>query len=245
MKVDGKLLGPIGIFLFFIGLLLGMVILGIATMGDFEAYIFLPEVEGKSVLRTLNCPVVIDQSEVETVQVSLTNSTDNKITPAIWTHFSEGFVTILREERNNLTIQPGETQVVQWSISGDKATFGNWVLIKTYVYSQYPLPTSDASCGVFVADLKGLSGAQAYWFSVSASLVLMAIGVWIWAAKNRFKSTPATREWLRSFMILGGIVLIGLVTTTIGSHYVILNVGLLVVNVLAIITFLMRKLVSP
>ena len=240
MKIKGKTLARISFIIFFIGFIGGMIILGVSIMGDFEALMFKPAVDGKTLLTTLKCPVMMASSETGTITATLSNPTDSRISPSVWTHISAGFVTLVREERDNLILGPGESQQVQWTISEDDAAFGRrWVLFKTKVYSQYPLPSSYGACGVFVTDILNLTGAQVHAFSITLSVLLMAIGIGLYNRAMRRLKGLAVRNLTRSLLIFGSLVLLGLISTFIGSYLLILSALFFFLSLLAVISFLL------
>jgi hypothetical protein len=240
MNKESTPLQRISILIFFIGFLVGMLLLGIAVVGDFEGYVFYPTLMGDSVLTTLDCPVIMDSSEVGTITATMQNPSEKRITPTVWTHISEGFVTLVREDRVNLELEPGESQQVQWTVTEDDAAYDYWVLVKVYVYSQHPLPSSQGSCGVFVTDLKGFTGVQVYVFAFAISVLFMGVGTGIWFATNRPLRGKAVIDRTRTLVIMGAVVLLGLISTFIGSYLWIVGAVLLIIGVLLILIYLMR-----
>ena len=185
MTKENNLLRTAGIVLFFIGYLVVVFMIGLSVMGDFESYQFYPSIIGDKFFRFLDCPVMMAESEVGTITATIANPIDSKITPTVWVYISEGFTTLVREDRLNLTLEPGESQPIQWTITKDDAAYGNWVLVKIFVFSQYPLPSTHGSCGVFTADFMGLTGKQAHILSIAASGVLMVVGGGMWFINSR------------------------------------------------------------
>lgn len=236
MKARDKRLSQISLIIFFIGAIIGMTILGIAVMGDLEALMFKPSVDGETAITTLKCPVIMAYSETGKITITLSNPTDSRISPSVWTHISEGFVTLIREERENLFLEPGESQQVQWTITGDEAVFGGrWVLIKTKIYSQYPLPSGIGSCGVFVANLESITGEQVYISSLATSILLMGIGGGILNLKPAIKGGDKNRA--RSTLVMGIIVSIGLITITLGSYLLFVSGITFILGALGLPTF--------
>lgn len=236
MKAKDKKLARIGLFTFFIGAVMGMIILGIAVMGDLEALMFKPSIDGETAITTLKCPVIIDSSETGIITITVSNPTDSRISPSVWTHISSGFVTLVREERENLFLEPGESQQIQWTITEDEAAFGgHWVLMKTKIYSQYPLPSSVGSCGVLVANMKSITGEQVYISSLAASILLMGIGGGILNLKPAIRRGDKNRT--RSTLVMGIIVTIGLITITLGSYLLFVSGITFIFGLLGVTTF--------
>ncbi len=236
MKAKDKKIARIGIITFFIGAIIGMTILGMAVMGDLEALMFKPSVDGETALTTLKCPVIISSSETGIITITLSNPSDSRISPSVWTYISEGFITLIREEKENLFLEPGESQQLQWTITGEEAVFGGkWVLMKTKVFSQYPLPSSVGSCGVFVANMENISGEQIYISSLAVSILLMGIGGGFLNLKPAIRNADKNRS--RSTFVMGIIITIGLITITIGSYLLFVSGIIFIFGILGLTTF--------
>lgn len=239
MKKENKSLQIGGIIVFFLGYLVGVVILGLSVMGDFESHLFYPSIVGDKFFRNLDCPVMMDVSETGTITALITNPIDTKVTPSVWVHISEGSTTLLREDRVNLTLQPGESQPIQWTISNEDAAYGHWVLLKIFVYSQFPLPSSHGSCGVFTADFKGLTGKQAHLAAMVTSGVLMVVGGGLWFLGSRPLRGKPDQNMRRSLLIMTTVVSGGLLTTIIGSFLWFISGVIFIISVLLILIFLL------
>jgi hypothetical protein len=236
MQATDKKLARVSIIIFLLGYLLGMVILGLSVVGDFEAFMFKPTVDGKILLSTLKCPVMMASSETGTIAVTLSNPTESTISPYVKAHISAGFVTLIREERVNLFIEPYESQHLEWPIQADDAAYGgHWALVKILVSSQYPLPSSDASCGVFVTNLMGFTGTQVYTFFLIASVLFMGVGGGIINLKPSIRK--ADKNTARATLMMGIIGTLGLITTAIGSYLLLVSAIILVLGLLGFTTF--------
>jgi hypothetical protein len=239
-KVRIKGLARASIIIFFIGFIGGMTILAISVFGDYEALMFKSALDGKTALKTLDCPIMMATSGTNTISLTLSNPTNSRISPSVWANFSQGYLTLIREERENLFLEPDESTQLEWTVSGEDAAFeGRWVLAKVKVYSQYPLPSSLGSCGIFVADMFGFTGDQVLIFSISMSVLLMGLGFGLWIRATKPVKGPETNQWTRTFIILGGLVFLGLTTNFIGSHLMILSGIIFVISLVAVISFVL------
>jgi hypothetical protein len=240
MKVENNNLIRISLIIFFIGLFLGMVILGIAVMGDSEATIFHanPGFSGEP-LSSLNCPVMVDTSEEGIITATVPNPSDSRTSPSVWTSISAGSFTLVREERENLILEPGESQKLQWTISADDAAFGNWILVKVNVFSQYPLSPNLSYCGIFVADMKGFTGDQVFTFSLAASVLLLGLGAGLWHRSTKHLRGKAVSERRRSLVLVGGMLVIGLTATVLGSHLVLVSGIIFILNLIATVILIL------
>lgn len=241
MKEDGNSRLRIGVIIFFIGYFLGMCIIGISTFGDFEAYMFQFHIgfDGDEALSELDCPVMMASTETETITATFNNHSDTRISPSVWAQVSDGFFTVVRDYKENLFIEPGESKQLQWTIKPDDAVFGHWVLFKVHVYSQYPLPSKDGICGVFVTDMFGFTGGQVYIFSLFASVLLMVAGVGI--VNYRTPVRKKRKDFTRFSLLLGALVIIGLISTFVGSILTLLAGAVFIISVVALLSFLLWR----
>lgn len=243
IKKERKPLQLVGLILFFIGFLIGVFLLGLSSIGDFESYQFYPSIIGDKFFKSLDCPVMMADSEVGIISARVVNPIDSKITPTVWVHISEGNTTsLLREDRVNLTLDPGESQELQWTITKDDVAYGNWVLLKIFVFSQYPLPSTHGSCGVFTADFKGLTGKPVHILSMVTGGVLMLVGGNMWFMSSRPLRGRSALNMRRALIIMGAVVSGGVITTLIGSHLWVISGVIFVICVLLILIFLLGSI---
>ncbi len=241
MKEDGNKRLIISMIIFFIGYFLGMMIIGISTFGDFEAYMFQFHIgfDGDEALSKLDCPVMMASSETGTITATFHNPSHDRISPSVWAQVSDGFFTVVRDYKETLFIQPGESKQLQWTIKPDDAVFGHWVLFKVHVYSQYPLPSKDGICGVYVSDMFGFTGDQVYISSLVGSVFLMVAGVVI--LNYRIPIRKKGKDFTRLTLILGALVIIGLISTFIGSILTLLAGAVFIISVVALLSFLLWR----
>jgi hypothetical protein len=243
MLVIDKKLSRVSLIIFFIGYLWGMAILGISIFGDFEATMFQFHIgfEGDGTITGLDCPVMMASSDTETITATFSNPTDSRISPSVWAQISEGFYTVVRDYKENIFLEPGESKQLQWTITADDAVYDHWVLIKVHVYSQYPLPASDGVCGVFVADMLGFTGSQVFVFSLVMIVLLMGLGIGMWIRATKRLKGQTGRSLSFSLSLIGGMVMVGLVTTIIGSYLVFLSAAMFVISLVTVLSFLLWR----
>jgi hypothetical protein len=218
-----------------------MALSAIAVWGDLEASLFDSAIRGKEGLKTLKCPVMMTTSEERVVSVALTNSLDRPITYTVRAHISQGLVSLMREVNFKLPLAPGETQSLQWLVTPDDAAYGRVILVRVRHPGIYPLPSRDASCGIVVVDLPGLSGGQVFALALAASVLGLAGGLGLWAVASR-PLNKKERDVLRAMGVSAVCVLAGVAVGFMGWWLV--GLLMLVVNVLlvgAIVGFFVRK----
>jgi len=166
-----------GIVLFTFGLLLTIGLIVIATWPDLEADFYgfttlSPRQPGGA-----TCPVLMTSDERPVISARVTNKTPYKTNIAMTADIS-GFPD-LRTERNLVPFKPGETKTVSWTITAQDAVFHNFVLAEIYMGGAYPMPASQASCGVYVLSVQGVSGSLVYWALFALGLVTLSCGLFL------------------------------------------------------------------
>jgi hypothetical protein len=241
MKTRKTLLGILGVFIFAVGAVLGIAFYGGATWGDLEAFLFDATVDADASLGSLRCPIVITSTESGTLSARFENSMERPIKLTIRTHVSEGFVTLMREIEAMPSLEPGEKQRLEWTVTADDAAFGHLILARVFVKYPYPLPSRTAACGVLVIDLPGWTGSQVTALIVVGSFLCMVAGVGLWVAGNRPMS-GRTQDASRAMVALAVVVLLGIISSFI--EWWLLSGLLLVVALLligAIVSYFVRS----
>jgi hypothetical protein len=219
----------LSVFIFAVGIILGMVLSGVAVWGDLEASLFDATIRADATLATLRCPVMMTAKEIGTASAAFENPLKRPVTFTIRTHISRGYVTLMREISSKLSLAPGEKKALEWTVTPDDAAYGRLILLRVRLSAKYPLPSRDASCGILVVDLPHLSGKQIMVSTLAASLLSMVIGISLWVAVNRpLRGLP--RQVARAMGILAGSALVGMVLGLLGNW--LLGALLLVITLL-------------
>jgi len=206
----------VSLLVYALGALLGLVFLGAATWADIEGALFNPTLPADKTLSSIKCPLFINYSEVGEVKVTLGNPTDKVLRRAVRVHISAGFVTLFREARSQVVIEPGEKQQLSWPITAYDAAWERFVLARVYLHSNYPLPSEHASCGVLVVDLFNLPSSLVVVLAVAGSLLGMGIGLRLWSSLRK----PLRGRRRQAAFAMGGVaamLLAGVLASLAGS----------------------------
>jgi hypothetical protein len=208
MTSKSALVTKIGVLIFSLGALVGLVMLALIVWADLEAFLFDSSISTNGRIRSLDCPIIISRDEVAMPSLSITNPADRVIEPLIFIHVSEGYVTILRRLQTRQPIEPGSSRTYTWEITPEDAAYDLFILIRIHQFRAAPLPARTATCGVIVANLGGLSGEQAFRLAAITSLSAMAVGLLIWLRFNR--PVPGKKANASRAMVgLAGLLLLG------------------------------------
>jgi hypothetical protein len=96
------------------------------------------------------------------------NPADKDSTRYLRATISEGFSTLVRESKENVSIPAKDKKKVEWKIFPEDAAFERIVLFRLYIQSRYPYPSMSGSCGVVRLGFPWLNGNQ---------LLLLAAGL--------------------------------------------------------------------
>lgn len=231
MKVNNKISGTLGAFLFAAGFVVGFVVFAALVWADLEAAVFDTSIKGDKSLRTLRCPVLITEDEMGTISAAFHNPLDRPVNFFVRTRISDGFVTLMREDKEILRVEPGATERLEWTVAADDAAYDMVVLVKVLLMGHYPLPSRQATCGVLTLDVPFLSGRQIVALSIATSLVFMALGGGLWLASNRPLNEETQIGRARGMGALAASVLVGMLVGFVGSWLL----GLIVVIVTALL----------
>ncbi len=233
MRFRNKALRTLGAILFSLGFVIGLAVFAGAVWADFEAAMFDTSIRGDATLRGVRCPVIITKDETGIISAPFHNPLDRVANFAIRTRISEGFVTLMREEKELLPVAPGATERLEWTVTADDAAYGRVVLVRMLSRGGYPLPSRDASCGILVLDVPFLSGGQILTLGVVASFVLMALGGALWLVGSGPLREGFQLDLTRGMGALVGSVLIGMLVAFMGSW--LLGVALVVITALLVV----------
>lgn len=155
------------------GILIGLLLSLLAVWGDYEStsYGFLKRANAP--LRGLSCPVFLGRNEFGTISIRIKNSTDRHLSPGVRTEISTA-----QEPVSNLEfvqLAPGERSTLQRPVGPENVDLGSFILVSASVFSMYPLPDQEMTCGIFVLPMAG--GSQPLLIlSTTVSLLLMFVG---------------------------------------------------------------------
>jgi hypothetical protein len=156
------------------GILLGLLLSVLTVWGDYEAssYGFLRRAQAS--FRGLSCPVILGRNERGTVSVKISNPTDRTLSPGVLTQVS----TDLDPESkiDHVKVPPGGEVSVQTTIGPENIDLGSFIFVDVLVYSTYPIPDRENTCGILVLPV---SGALILIPGTVLSILFMAMGMYI------------------------------------------------------------------
>ena len=222
----------VGVILYIAGILAGSALVALSAWGDVEASTFDAALQTDETLNTLDCPVFIGQEENSVIAVEIVNTAERDVSPVVRARITQGYVTLVREHRGKVDIPQGESALIEWEISEEDAAYRQLILARVYQFSNYSLPSRQATCGVVVVPIPGLTGQQFYLMLFVSSLIFTAVGLLIWIPNRRNEADPGGRK-LRAYIYLAALLLVASLLNLLGNWLV--SVGLVVLAFLSLI----------
>lgn len=220
--------------IFFAGIALGLALAVTTIWPDYEAvrYFFTGAVFDP--FRGMKCPAFVTRSETATISASIENPSDRVVQPVYKVEVSGPLGRMLREQ---ISIPPHQTQKIEWTVNADDMDLRYFIFAKIAVLSFAGTPTREATCGIFVLNLNGLTGRQVLNISLAASVLGIFIGLLVWEREME-TVTKGFMQPQRVRRALGVVVLLAMLSGlmgwwTAGILFCVMAVLLLVITLLA------------
>ena len=171
------------LLIYSIGILTGMAIAAGLIWSDLEASLFDSGISPASLLQ-LNCPVAISTHETGMISATIENPTEKEKSFFMRTHISEGYLSLMREIKGQVSVPPDDKETISWEIFAEDAVYDRVVMFRIYINPSYPLPSQGNFCGVLVLDIPWLTGTQFFITLLVISLAAVIGGSILWRKAN-------------------------------------------------------------
>lgn len=218
------------LILFVLSAAIGFVLLTVGVWGDVEASMFDITHKGEKRLGTLSCPVVITSQDREEFSAKFHNPLERDIKPAVRVRVSSGHLTMVEQDDVKFQLAPDESRKLAWPVDPDDAVYGKMVLVKVYMFRNYPIPSKHDTCGILVLDVPAVTGNQLVYGSLGLSAIGMVAGIFLWRRNNELMNRRQ-QELYRAMYIMAGSLALGLVASMLG-RWLLGGVGLVVAMLL-------------
>jgi hypothetical protein len=208
-----KAIRNLAIFLFSVGVLLGMFLAGAATWTDLEATFYGFEKVANDPLTTLRCPVLMTATETGIIRATLSNNSELPVDARVRVYVSNpGPIRIVE---TITPLAPGETKKLEWTVTSEDVDFGNLILVKVLAFAYYKVPVREEWCGILVLNLPYLTGNQIFVSALVLGLLGMLIGIGLWVIGGR-PLKGKTLSAIRAMIWLVALVLADMVVSFMG-----------------------------
>lgn len=204
MSTSKKILNILIILLFCLGVVIGLALSGSMIWANFEASMFDPGLMGDEPLN-LHCPLLLTGNETGVASATFTNIGEWDVKLIVNATVSENYVVMYRRERTILSLAPGESQEVQWKVSGSEKVFGRFVFVKAANNRLMPNPSRAGTCGIVVINIPFLTGMELVILAISLTVLCLAAGAFLWYRGNR-PLRGKGRDVMRSMSWLSAVI---------------------------------------
>ncbi|MFN2114321.1 MAG: hypothetical protein ACK2T6_01310 [Anaerolineae bacterium] len=223
--------GSAGPALFFAGLALLAVLAFVSAWPDMEASVFDAgtSLAADEALRSMDCPVMIAADETSSVAASFANRSDRPESFLVRSRVTRGFITLVKEDTQQVHLEPGEERTLSWPIEADNAAYRRLVMARVLATRSAVHNAREGSCGVLVIGVTGISGQALFAVLLLAALALVAAGATDWWWRRR-PLLPTEQDTVRRVGALAALVAASLVLGLLGwwlpSHLALVTAAL-------------------
>jgi hypothetical protein len=219
----------LGMALFLIGVVVGMLLFGGSSWAGLEAAFYGFEDMGGGRLSGINCPVLITSSDVGTVSATFKNPNPTRIQFMVRGDISNR--GLFRTERMMIALDGHQSERVEWNVTSADIDLRNFIFVQISNYPAPNMPFRQGTCGIMVINLPQFTGKQVFTFAMIVVLVGILAGLILWENLGKPVSGKLP-EITRAMRTLGVLVLLGMLVSFMGSW--LLGALLFAASVLAI-----------
>lgn len=185
--------------------------------------------------RELRCPRLLGAHEEALIEARFRNDLDRPVSFRVRARFARKYLTLVREEAQQVRIAPGEAARVAWRVPASDAVYGRIVMARARANGSPLGPARQRVCGVLVVPTAGLPGGLALALGLTLGLALIVAGAGLWWAGRRPLDgegrASAGRQGLLAGTILAAL-LAALLGTWLPALVLLLTAALLAISLL-------------
>jgi hypothetical protein len=190
-----------------IGTALGLFLILTVTWADMEAASYGFSRLASPGLGGFKCPAWMTREERDKIALDVSNPTEGPLRPAIRTQIS---TPGLQEQfMENVQLSPGESKRLEWEVGPENIDLKSFIFAKTMVSGVYPVPSREATCGIYIVDPPG-RGEVIVPVLIGFSLLSMGAGLYgmkKWGHANAWVSKNDRILAFLAFLVALGLVL--------------------------------------
>ena len=195
-----------------VGLILGLYLIVVAAWADMESAFYGFNRLAEAGLRGFSCPVLMTRGETDTISLTVSNTTDKPISPAARLEVSTPLLT--QEYNESLKLAPGESIRLEWPVGPENIDLKRFIFAKALVFSAFPRPNQEATCGIYIVDLPG-SGKVI--LPVLIALSLLGMGFGVYGMIKLGASNDWAEKYVRPLAFLSIIIILGFAASFMGG----------------------------
>lgn len=161
--------------LYFLGVLATMALAALAAWPAFEGLSYFATGAGYAVYGGMHCPILISPREAGIIRADFANPTDAVIQRYYEVEIS-GRVAA-RHLEGQIALAPHTSEHVTWMVNAGDIDLEPFIFVKMDVLPIGNYGTREATCGILVADVAGMSGGEALSAGLAIGLLCLLGGV--------------------------------------------------------------------
>lgn len=197
---------------FFLGIAVGLSLAVASIWADYEAVWYFFTGARFDRFPGLKCPILATHSETVTISASIENPGDRAVQPFYRVVVSGPLGRMFREQ---IYIPPHKTQRAEWTVSADDVDLRYFIMTKITLFPFAGAQAREATCGIFVLKLDGLTGTQVLIISLAASTMGIIVGLSVWERQIALVNKGA-RQPHHVRRALGLVVLLAMFSSLMG-----------------------------
>lgn len=215
---------------FFLGVILGFVLAVLTIWTRMEAANYYFSGIKYDPFNGLRCPLIMAPSEKGIVVAVFDNPRDQDDKFFYRAEISGDVFT--RQLEDQILVPAHQTRSITLQVDTNDVDLRFFIFVKMSILPSATRPAREAVCGVLVANILGLTGAQVPTITLFFSLLMMAIGMALWQQTTNKEDQNIGR----AMQILGILVLLSMLLGAIG--WWLAGMALAVLTALLLIIFL-------
>jgi hypothetical protein len=203
----------IGTILFIVGIACGLALALSAIWGDFEAMSYFYTGAGNESFDGLRCPIIMSATSTASVSSTFDNPTEAEIQP--YYEVTVSGITGPRAFEGQLAVPAHSSKSVGWQVDAGDIDLGYFVMVKVKVLPVADHSTREATCGILVLTIGGLSGPTLLGIALTLSLLGIVSGLTLRELEERTRSGKAVHQQ-NALRALGVITLLAMLAGLMG-----------------------------
>ena len=196
---------------FFLGVVIGFARSVIAIWDNLEATDYYFTGAKHAAFNGLRCPLIIASTE-KGVVTAVFNNPSNETDNFFYRAEVSGKAFSKRTIEDQIAVPAHQAKIFRFNVDAKDVDLLFFILVKITILPNSLHPSQEATCGMIVANLLGLTGSQVSLVTLLISILGVGIGLFLWEKTN--SNVNGNRPRIVQF--LGLVVLLSLLATHMG-----------------------------
>jgi len=193
---------------FFMGVVIGFARSVVAIWDNLEATDYYFTGGTHAPFKGLLCPLVMAPNEKGIITAVFNNPTDDEDNFLYRTEVS-GKAFSKRKIEGQIVVPPHQAKTFRFTVDANDVDLMFFILVKITILPNSIHPSQEATCGMLVANILGLTGSQVSLTTLILSILGVVIGLLLWERAD----PKVNRDHPRIVQFLGLVVLLTLLAT--------------------------------